>query len=125
MHETVAEHTHHAAVVEDAAAAAQAGLAVAKDIPGKANTGSKAIELGPQGVFRHTRIAGNSILPGEEYSRRRVGIHPRSGACGHGGEIDLRPAVPVITPGKGRLPTQSQVQSQTRGNAIVVLNIQA
>src|SRR6266849_9813981 len=125
VHKAVAEHTHDARVVEDATAAAQTGLAVAKNVIGKAQTGCKAGPIGVQSILRHAGIAGNAVLRGEEHAWRRVGIDLGNGAGGHGGQVDLSPAVSGVTPRECGLVAQAEVEGQAARDPIVVLDVDA
>src|SRR5215469_13052786 len=71
---SIAQHAHDAAVIENASASADAGFAVAQNIPCETDTRSHLAPHRPKGVRWHPRIARNAILTGEEYSRRRVGV---------------------------------------------------
>ena len=64
-------------------------------------------------------------MPGEEDAWRRIGINLGNGAGGHGGQIDLSPAVSRITPRKRRLVAQSEIESQPAGDPVVVLDVDA
>src|SRR5205814_10377759 len=101
--EPVAEHAHHARVVENTGPAAEARFPIAEHIIGESQTRSEAGPTGVQSVLWHSGVAGNAILPGEEDAWRRVGINSGNSADSHSGQIDLSPAVSRVTPRKRRL----------------------
>ena len=103
IHVTIAQHAHGARVVKNARPTTEARLAVTEHIVGKAHARCESLQVGIESVLGHTRIARNAVLAGKQYAWRRIGVHLRGNVCCHGDKIDLRPAIPCIPPGQGRL----------------------
>ena len=67
VYKAVVVHAAYPGVIEDARAAPQTCLAIAEDVPGKAQPGSEVIHAVPKAIVRE------AIVSRKEESRRRVG----------------------------------------------------
>src|SRR5579859_21462 len=120
VHKPVIDDAFLAGTIEDAGAAANTGFSIAGDVIGETDARSKiVIAAAGAGMCDDPRITH------EEQSRRSkgeyCGLYVRRG-CYIGGVKEFY-TVLLFLPGQQRLPAQAEVQGQTAGYLVIILNI--
>ena len=95
-------------VVEHAAAAADAGAAIARDVPGEAKPDANVVPVGIRAILRHARVAA------VKQSRRRVGKLRRPYTLRRSCQREVLEAADDVVPGCRGLVARAQGSSVTR-----------
>src|SRR5260370_12399109 len=120
----VVQHPHFGRVVEQTVAAAHAGLAVARGVPGESEAGAEIL----LGAFRAgfgNHIAAGQFVAGIEHAGRRIDEMRGVDSLLVHLLDELILAVVEVGHGEERLPAQAEIERETRGGAEAVAGIEA